>query len=766
MITRILVLSLLALLLLGGLALAQGTAPGVTIGFEPGQPVEMIQVTLPHGEQKADISLFLNYQGDGDLENALLFASLRDAGGAPLTSGSLQFLDPVQGNTPLNRVDFSAGMGAMPVLLHIENFGAVGSFQGFIGLETETGVYRIADLQVARPGQPVVSFLEAGDNAAITLETFGPTLTDRLFLQETGGVTDETPLTVSASQLRSANGDTVEVTITPDALTLTPYLTQPITITAGPLPAIGDYAGVLTLAYGSTQVNYALTVRRQAEPGKLAFEAISPPVAYRCLTSLCATTVTLNLRETEGRPIDLHPPILTKLVTEGEGNSQFEADYTSWRVLDQSGQVISAGPSAASAGGMSDLTSPDVYQLDPAQQTQMQLVIEGVTRPGRYEGAVQVTTPGNSVYTDTFTLFVKDYWLLAAVVIALGAFLSFWLRTWLGTGRKQAIEEIAIRRALNRVREAIPDPEDEIRKQVMARLETLLIDNRYTPETDVSAALKTVDKILNNYLVVQDALQLDLATLITDEDKRKDFEVRMAEIREALALKGIVALEQDELVGQAQSLRHDVLKQAADRLQSAVDELSKSLEKRRDNFTASTLSDEEKQAFSERLAKVEGELGSAQKLLKQSRTSTDEMATMRLLAEASRTYESVREEYEKILLDYQSRTSKGILPMREAARGPEAPRIAPPSARVTIPTLASIQWRIRFSDWMAFAIVTLLSVLIGLQILWAPKNDFGGLVDYITVFLWGFGLHALNSIAQPAALNRLGLAWRPGNSEQ
>lgn len=93
-----------------------------------------------------------------------------------------------------------------------------------------------------------------------------------------------------------------------------------------------------------------------------------------------------------------------------------------------------------------------------------------------------------------------------------------------------------------------------------------------------------------------------------------------------------------------------------------------------------------------------------------------------------------------------------------------APRIASPPEKVDLPTWASIKRRIYYNDLIAFAIVTLLSVLIGLQILWAPENDFGSLVDYVTVFLWGFGLHAMNSIAQPAALKDFGLAWRPGGS--
>jgi hypothetical protein len=68
---------------------------------------------------------------------------------------------------------------------------------------------------------------------------------------------------------------------------------------------------------------------------------------------------------------------------------------------------------------------------------------------------------------------------------------------------------------------------------------------------------------------------------------------------------------------------------------------------------------------------------------------------------------------------------------------------------------------IRRKDRQALFIVSGVSVLVGLQALWVPNSTFGGLVDYITVFLWGFGLHELNKVALPAAARRLELPWYP-----
>jgi hypothetical protein len=64
-------------------------------------------------------------------------------------------------------------------------------------------------------------------------------------------------------------------------------------------------------------------------------------------------------------------------------------------------------------------------------------------------------------------------------------------------------------------------------------------------------------------------------------------------------------------------------------------------------------------------------------------------------------------------------------------------------------------------DRQALYIVSVVSVLVGLQALWVTNSTFGGLVAYITVFLWGFGLHELNKVALPAAVQRLQLPWYP-----
>ena len=59
-------------------------------------------------------------------------------------------------------------------------------------------------------------------------------------------------------------------------------------------------------------------------------------------------------------------------------------------------------------------------------------------------------------------------------------------------------------------------------------------------------------------------------------------------------------------------------------------------------------------------------------------------------------------------------------------------------------------------------IVSAVSVLVGVRVLWATSPAFGSLIDYIGAFLWGFGLHELNKITMPEGLAKLGLALPKG----
>lgn len=80
---------------------------------------------------------------------------------------------------------------------------------------------------------------------------------------------------------------------------------------------------------------------------------------------------------------------------------------------------------------------------------------------------------------------------------------------------------------------------------------------------------------------------------------------------------------------------------------------------------------------------------------------------------------------------------------------------------IKIPPFKRISVQLLFGDGLAFIIIALVTVILGLQLLWAGKETFGTWEDYISVFLWGFGLHQLNQVALPAQVNSFNVPLSP-----
>lgn len=81
--------------------------------------------------------------------------------------------------------------------------------------------------------------------------------------------------------------------------------------------------------------------------------------------------------------------------------------------------------------------------------------------------------------------------------------------------------------------------------------------------------------------------------------------------------------------------------------------------------------------------------------------------------------------------------------------------------KIEIPKFTELSARLLFGDGIAFSIMVLVTILLGLQLLWAGKETFGTWEDYIGVFLWGFGLHQLNQVALPSQVNTFNVPLSP-----
>jgi hypothetical protein len=53
--------------------------------------------------------------------------------------------------------------------------------------------------------------------------------------------------------------------------------------------------------------------------------------------------------------------------------------------------------------------------------------------------------------------------------------------------------------------------------------------------------------------------------------------------------------------------------------------------------------------------------------------------------------------------------------------------------------------RIAANDTLVLVVLMVVAVLLGLTLLWARGEAWGGFEDYLTAFLWGFGLHQVGN---------------------
>jgi hypothetical protein len=878
------VLTMISLMAIGGLAVsppvaAQGSGDGggqpsaISLGYEPGDPVETVQVLMTGAQ--ARVLLFVMYDGTGSVNDVLFYASLRDEEGRPVTAGSLQFLDPAKSNAALGRVDLASTGGARQVVLQISDLSDYGSFSGFVGVEVGGGSTRIAGLTVERPAEPVLKIQEAGDGTEITLMTFDSELKDSFFLVETAGQVEPQPLTASASQLRAASGSLAEVTLAPSSLTLTPHLAQRVSV-QGTIPEVGDYRGLLTLTYGEKQETYTLVVKRQPGLEQVTLDAIPPAPVIRLLPIQSVDArVPLDLSEAGGRQAAFRTIRLKQLIEAGSNGAG--AYYESWELENLAGNTVASGTAADDAV---------VLTLEPAQPTQMILVIHGLTRSGQYEGTVAVTTPSGVSGSDTFTLFVKDSAILPLVVMILGALGSYGLRYWLSTGRPNAIEEADIVRMHRTIAGALPDENNTIRKELERELSDLLERNRMVVTTDVQSGLQDIAAMLDNYVVIRDALDLRsrLERLVSDEGERRSIEQQLNRIEDTLRRQRLDSLRNDAqghnaLTSQAQQIRRMLEGKAQEDI-GAVMAATKALAK---TLTSEmTLLSEEEQAS---LKPMADQVAEAEQKAKACQAAQGDEA-LQLAGEARAAYEKAREAYQQWAADRWRQTleaqetppmgfeqegwkdlrnellgmldqdydgarklylkrvlgalhdecqskaewasgrddakdqagrfaslasqaqaaaiqadadpdqarveymklekayqtvrkvleDRGILSAMADEAGEARPAPAPGSGAgpsmagqplpelpesVSFPSLSRIRAEIKVKDMIALGLVSVLTSLIGLQLLWVPADGFGSLVDYIGAFLWGFGLNELNKVALPTTIAQMSLPWYP-----
>ena len=726
----------------------------------------------------------------------------------------------------------------------------------------------------AQVPSPPIQILES-EGSAITLTAHLSMLDQSLLL--VNQTDKQQTVTLTASDLRAERGSMARIAIEPASpLRLSPFAAQIVRLT-GTLPEIGEFKGVLVVGLEGVPKpeRFTLLVKREKGAQQIALDVSPDPPVYR--QPCCGTTaeVRVQLTETTGAAANFAKPILQKLLVEKSDTYKPGAKYRRWLLLDGAGEEVTDG------------SIDDTLPRDGSEDFVIR--IEGLRGTGKYEGAVRVGT-ANGAESKTFTLFIKDHWLLAGLVIFAGVWASYGLRHWLDIGRPTAQEELFVLSFRRRLHLRLPDAADVIRREIEEKLDDLLQRNALDPDTDVQAEVTGFSAQLASYLQVKAVLDLkgDLS-LVADPARREEIGQRLERLARRLADEGLGALASpsgEALVKEAEEIRQTLLEAARQALDNAAKALDEEIAAERSTLEGGQLSAAEREGLSERLQAASAGLAQTKERLVQSgqksgqpaveavrqawneyerssrlylavsadrfrgelRAQTESPigmektwsglqqelldmlppeATPQQLANVRRRYlDTVLEALAKrahedasrvrtdngeaaaqpfvtverkaaeartrlasgsfdaaelATLNKEYETARAALPdtgaevltegVAETVPAEPLRPVADPTALATRPPdrLFAAQEEvilgtIRRNDKIIGWLISFVSVLLGLSLLWWTNETFGNLMDYIGAFLWGFGLHELNKIAQPAALAKLGFVLPAGKA--
>jgi hypothetical protein len=545
------------------------------------------------------------------------------------------------------------------------------------------------------------------------------------------------------------------VTANPTGLPLTPYLLKRVSLT-GPIPHEGTFKGTLTVRYGGAPDVYTLVVERVAPRasqitvdviGSAPAEQVLPwcpeilpsPPEFDWRGALCGATahVRVSVTEAGGHQAKFDSPAISKLVLVGTNNSETGVDK--YRV-DPPTQVVPATPVANS--------------LMAYQNAEYELVIHDIGQPGQFQATVQVQPSGGAVASDTASVTVKHGCLFPALVIFLGVLLSVGLHYWQKIRRPRAVEEIAIAGVLKRINEEI-DEQDPVSRDLKGRLNDLLLRNQIEPQTDVNTELAATRKVVDNFEKVRRVLDLDkdnALELVLEDQEREGIHRELAGLRGKLDEPGrLAALEGDTLVALATDIQDRFEDQARKSMKGRLDKLKQALT---DLPTHLKPGETPTPGQSTDIEQATAAIEQAANELESSTSQRGPLAVQRLVA-ARNSYNDAQTLYSGV---HDELAQAGALVTRGSVPGRLAGRRVIIRTRTDRPNVdrARLVQYIQRNDLIALAITVFVAVVLGLQLLWANTADFGSPVDYISAFLWGFGLHELQQTAAPAVLARLG----------
>lgn len=758
----------------------QSEAVGAEMTLSPSGPaVDELVLTVPAGEQAGTVDFFVRQSGDTPLEGVT--ASTAGEGVEVVVSpasGAGAFTVPAAG-------------GVVPLTARVEDLTQPVDSRVQVFVLTSAGQpMTLGTLRVVREDAPKLTLVGSSSDG-LSFEQDREAFSRQLRLRSDSAAdvravvtferlqddsSRQVPLQVELDGQPLASGDVVEVAARRSRL---------LTLRAE-LPRASTYRADLAFAYGSasaTLLEVPVTITRTATTQTLVADDVEPARVTRgpCLLPWsCAATLqtSVSFRETGGQQTGFDQLDVRGVVLEEDG---------------QSLQVRHGQPTLTLSPDDAAVTAVPV---PPRGSVVVEATVPGVHRAGTYEIDLRGSTLGADPVDVTVKVLVRDSIVVAAALILLGSVLSALLRWWIGGARDHLGARVRVDALRTRHGEVTGrwDPSGTPRAVadgVGRMIARLAVEARLrgadpavtTAVTDLQVRVELLDQWLDaadaayqsgtppNEPVeteLRKASDVLLRREALDDDARAVFDTALEQARALLDSSVAQHREQElgRILGQAEPPLFFTDQQEWDQWReqrqhtlvaaqggpnarlATVDRVYGTVVADLTRRLTEYLRDQEviavhrgRNELSRELRDLVGRGQAAQAEIAAGRTDAAVTTYEQLLTD----YEPVRRELDAAGLSMSGPGQAGPMQLQP---GPEPAQFTPtPAASDPANTPARRKAILWLGDSSAGVIVALVTVLLGLLVLYLPDPAWGSDMDWLTAFLWGLGLYQVGGAA-------------------
>lgn len=464
----------------------------------------------------------------------------------------------------------------------------------------------------------------------------------------------------------------------------------------------GLYRCTIGWTYRGKEQQRVLTVERPR--GELGVQVLG-------LEAAAGRGFWMLIQDTLGQGATLYPPQLAGLALKGDNNSRLQAHFRGVELLDENGQLL----------------ADSLLRIPPAGSKRLYLQVDGLRASGEYAGTLQVAAPDAAAVQYEVNLFVKKGWLLAALFIGLGVALSYLMRYYSTQERPKLVNKrriIDLKGDLDGLKTSIADWKPEEKRVLLAlenRLDALYKAVDWGEGDDPDQSIREIDLKLS--LIPQWIYYRRMVEELKPAELRPGF-VRKLKTVETFLLGKLPAEEEIKAAQETLSKFEEEIEEA--RLNWMLEQIDAFEQKAKEKMTE--LDEAQQAAFQK-------EVMSMTAAAKTACQDKNLEKAGKMMEEAAKAYSRYENFIPSSLLDA-TRSVDGESAATETRR-----------SRRNWPTVEELSGKLFWYDFAFTAVVALIAVLLGLNLLWVGDTTWGDAQDVLTAVLWGLGLHTVGNQA-------------------